>query len=457
MAQTNAQAEAQYEKMTQTPVSRLVLALSGPTILSMMVTSIYNLADTYFVSAINTSASAAAGVVMGLMAILQAFGFMFGHGAGSNISRRLGSRRLEEARIYASTSFFDSIIAGLAVLVIGMVGMNPMLRMMGSTDTILPYARQYAFWILIAGPALTSSCVMNNILRYEGRAFFAMIGLTSGGILNIFGDFLLMRVWHLGVTGAGISTAVSQYISMFILLRPFLKGQTQSRISRRYYSGRGEVLKSILFVGMPSLCRQGLNSISMMFINNAAAVYGDAAVAAVSISNRIIMFLFCVALGIGQGLQPVSAFNFGARKYSRVREAVFFTLKLGMTLMAVLAVIGYQNAAALIGLFRKDPEVLAIGVPTLHWQCIMLWIMPVTMYCNMLFQSTGQGGKATFLAVLRSGMVLLPMLLILEHFFGLQGIEMARAWSEFVSALISIPFYVWFFRRLPQDGQEWLY
>lgn len=451
----NAQAQAQYQRMTETKVSRLIVALSVPTIISMMVTSIYNLADTYFVSGLGTSQSAAAGVVAGLMAILQAFGFMFGHGAGSNISRLLGSRNIQQAREYASTSFYYSILAGALVMVLGFVFMDPFMRLLGSTDTILPYARQYAFWILVAGPAMTSSCVMNNILRYEGKAVFAMFGLTAGGVLNIFGDALLIRVFHMGIWGAGISTAVTQYISMFILALPFFRGKTQSAFAVRDISHRSQVFSNIFSCGAPSLVRQGLNSISMMVLNQTARMYGDAAIAAISISNRIVMFLFCIAIGIGQGLQPVSAFNFGARKYRRVRDAFVFTMILGTVIMTLLGVVGCWNAGRLIAMFRDDAAVLSIGIPALRAQSAVLWLMPTTMYGNMLFQSTGQGKSASFLAALRSGLVLMPAIWICNTFFGLGGLERASAWSEAISALICVPFIFAYFHKMPKDGMEW--
>ena len=209
------QIDEQYVKMTQTPVSKLILTLGLPTVVSMLVTNIYNMADTYFVGSLGTSASGATGIVFGLMAILQAFGFMFGHGAGANIARKLGNHDVKSAKIYASTSFWSSILVGVIIMIIGIGFMDPFMRLLGSTETILPYARTYAFFILIAGPAMTSGCVMNNILRYEGKAFFAMIGLTLGGILNIFGDYVFVNIYHMVIAGAGLSTAISQYISFY--------------------------------------------------------------------------------------------------------------------------------------------------------------------------------------------------------------------------------------------------
>ncbi|NCB32670.1 MAG: MATE family efflux transporter [Erysipelotrichia bacterium] len=444
--------EQQFEKMSQTPVERLILSLGLPTVVSMLVTNIYNMADTYFVGSIGTSASGATGIVFGLMAILQAFGFMFGHGAGSNISRRLGARNVEEAREYASTSFYLSILFGIAIMILGLCFMDPLMRLLGSTETILPYARVYAFYILIAGPAMTSGCVMNNILRYEGKAFYAMIGLTAGGILNIFGDALLIKGMNMGIAGAGLATMISQYISMIILMIPYLRGRTESQLSLKYFTRRIEVVKNIVTVGFPSLMRQGLTSVSTMVLNLSAGVYGDVAVAAISIVSRITNFLFCIAIGIGQGMQPVCAFSYGARMYSRVKKAFFFSMKLGMVLMAVLGVFGYLNASSLVTVFRNDPEVIAIGTRALQLQCLSLILMPTTLYGNMLFQSMGISKMATFLAALRSGLVLIPMILMLSYLFGLSGLEAAQAVSETVSALLTVPFLVRFIRQLPDDG-----
>ena len=231
-------AQIQYDKMTKTPVNKLVLQLGLPTTVSMLVTSVYNMADTFFVSQLGTSVSGATGVVFALMAIINAFGFMFGHGAGSNISRKLGAHDVESARKFASTSFFLSLLCGALICILGFLFHAPFMRLLGSTDSILPHAIEYSTWILIAAPAMASSCVMNNILRYEGKAFFAMLGLASGGILNIFGDMFLIFVLKLGVRGAGISTAISQYISMAILISPFLRGKVQSRLNIRYVTRR---------------------------------------------------------------------------------------------------------------------------------------------------------------------------------------------------------------------------
>ncbi|MBF1077853.1 MAG: MATE family efflux transporter [Solobacterium sp.] len=446
--------EAHYRCMTQDSIPHLITQLAVPTIISMLVTSIYNMADTYFVGTISTSASGATGIVFSLMSILQAFGFMFGHGAGANISQQLGSKNVEKARIYASTSFFLSIFVGAVVMVIGLIFMDPMMRLMGSTDTILPYARIYAFYILLAGMAMTSSCVLNNILRYEGKAFYAMIGLTLGGVLNIFGDYILVRIFHMGIAGAGLSTTISQYISMFVLVLPYLQGKTQSRLQPKYVTCKPEILNRIFSTGLPSLSRQGLNSLSTMVLNTTSAMYGDAAVAGISIATRIVSFLFCVALGIGQGFQPVSAFNYGAKIYSRVKKGFYFTLKSGTALMAILAVIAFTFSGHFVALFRDDPDVIAVGTTALRFQCVSLVLMPMTMYGNMLFQSISRSAVATFLAMLRSGLILIPAVIILHACFGITGIEAAQSVSEIMTAIISLPFILYLFKTFPEDGRD---
>ncbi len=448
------QIDKQYIKMTQTPVSTLILSLGLPTVISMLVTNIYNMADTYFVGTLGTSASGATGIVFGLMSILQAFGFMFGHGAGSNIARKLGNHDVRSAKIYASTSFWCSIFVGLFIMLNGFLFMDPLMRLLGSTDTILPYARTYAFFILIAGPAMTSSCVMNNILRYEGKAFFAMIGLTLGGVLNIFGDYFFVNVCNMGIAGAGLSTAISQYISMIVLMIPYIQGKTQSTFNPKDFGKKLIVYTDIILTGLPSLFRQGLNSVSTMVLNSTAAIYGDAAVAAISIVSRIINFLFSVALGIGQGFQPVSAFNFGAKYYSRVKKGFIFAMELGTALMLCSALFAHFNASSLVSVFRDDPEVIAIGEITLKWYSISLVLMPITMYGNMLFQSIGITKIATFLAALRSGLSLMPSIIIMNLLFGLSGLEKAQAISEIIAAIISVPFIISFFKNLPNDGSE---
>ncbi len=444
----------QFKKMTETPVSRLVIMLGIPTTISMLVTNIYNMADTFFVGKIGTSAAGAVGVVFGLMAVIQAFGFMFGHGAGSIISRKLGAKDVESAVRFASTSFFCALLSGVCIAVFGLLFLNPLVRLLGSTDTILPYARIYAGMILLAAPFMTASCVLNNILRYEGKAALAMVGLTAGGVLNIFGDWLLMGVFGMGVFGAGLSTAVSQTFSFCILLGMFLAGKTESKISLRRVTGQFSDVALICKTGFPSMMRQGLSSISTMFLNGQAGVYGDAAVAAMTIVGRISFFIFAVGLGIGQGFQPVSAFNYGAGKYERVRKGFYFTWIAGEILLGLFAVIGLMFPAEIIRVFRDDTEVAAIGVTALVYQLIALFFQPFTVCSNMMFQSVGKNGIATFLSSLRSGLFFLPLILVLPWSMGEAGVQLAQPLADVLACLVSVPFSVRFLRELRKKPQK---
>ena len=446
----------QYIKMTQTPIPKLILRLSIPTTISMLVTNIYNVADTYFVSQLGTSASGAVGIIFVLMSIIQAFGFMMGQGSGSILSRSLGAKDVEKASRIASKAFFASLVAGGVVTVLGLLFINPLMRLLGSTETILPYARTYATYILLTAPFMTASFTMNNIIRYEGRASYAMIGLMTGGLLNICGDWFLMEICHMGIAGAGISTAVSQLISFCILLYMFLSGKTQCRLSIRrcLECTEQKELFAISRTGFSSMVRQGMSSISTMLLNGQAAMYGDAAVAAMSIVSRVCFFAFAVGLGIGQGFQPVSAYNYGAKKYSRVRRAFSFTLIVEEVLLSIMIMIGLIFSQELISIFRDDADVISIASVALRAQLITLLLLPVSSTTNMLFQSVGRNKEATLLASLRNGLAFIPTLLILSNLFGLTGIELSQSVSDILTCSITVPFAVNFIKKLPIESDE---
>ena len=438
----------QFRRMTETPIPQLVLSLAAPTILSMLITSIYNLADTFFVGQISTSASGAVGVVSSLMAIIQALGFMLGHGAGTIISRSLGSRDTTAATRFASTSFFTALVFGVVLAVAGLGTLPHFMMLLGSTETILPHACAYARPILIAAPLMISSLVMNNILRYEGKASFAMIGLVTGGVLNIALDPLFMFVFGLGTAGAGIATALSQSISFCILLSMFLRGKTVSQFRLSAVTREARDFGRILLGGAPSFGRQGLNSIGGMLLNLAARSYGDAAVAGMSIVSRIFMFIISVAIGVGQGLQPVASFNYGARKYRRVRQAAIFTIEAAFCMLVVLVGLCWVNGDVLIRLFRDDPAVTAVALPAFHYQCLAMLLQPIIVVANMTFQSVGASGRATFLACCRQGVFFIPLILILPRTHGLFGVEICQPIADVLTFLVSLPFLIAFLQQL---------
>ena len=407
----------QFRRMTETPIPQLVLSLAAPTILSMLITSIYNLADTFFVGQISTSASGAVGVVSSLMAIIQALGFMLGHGAGTIISRSLGSRDTTAATRFASTSFFTALVFGVVLAVAGLGTLPHFMMLLGSTETILPHACAYARPILIAAPLMISSLVMNNILRYEGKASFAMIGLVTGGVLNIALDPLFMFVFGLGTAGAGIATALSQSISFCILLSMFLRGKTVSQFRLSAVTREARDFGRILLGGM-------------------------------SIVSRIFMFIISVAIGVGQGLQPVASFNYGARKYRRVRQAAIFTIEAAFCMLVVLVGLCWVNGDALIRLFRDDPAVTAVALPAFHYQCLAMLLHPIIVVANMTFQSVGASGRATFLACCRQGVFFIPLILILPRTHGLFGVEICQPIADVLTFLVSLPFLIAFLQQL---------
>ena len=438
----------QYKKMTETPIPKLILGLAAPTILSMLITSIYNLADTFFVGQISTSASGAVGIVSSLMAILQALGFMLGHGSGSIISRSLGSQNTDAATRFASTSFFTALVFGGIITAAGLLTLPDFMMLLGSTETILPHACAYARYILLAAPIMMSSLVMNNILRYEGKASFAMIGLVTGGLLNIALDPLFIFGLGMGTAGAGLATALSQTISFCILLSMFLRGKTVSQFRITAVTRSPAEFGTILMTGMPSFGRQGLNSIGGMLLNIAARGYGDAAVAGMSIVSRIFMFIISVAIGVGQGLQPVAAFNYGARKFRRVRQAAIFTMGAAFCMLVVLVALCWVDSDALIRLFRDDPDVTAVALPAFHYQCLAILLQPVIVVANMTFQSVGKAGRATFLACCRQGVFFIPLILILPRTLGLVGVETCQPIADVFTFIVSLPFLLAFLNQL---------
>lgn len=447
-------ASIQYRKLTETPIPKLIISLGIPTILSMLITNVYNMADSFFVSQISLESGSATSVVFGLMSIIQAFGFMFGHGAGSRISRLLGAKEHNLASKYATAGFFWSILFGALILTFGFIFFEPLLLLLGSTENSLPYAKDYATWILIAAPFMTASCVLNNVLRYEGMAKFAMIGLTAGGLLNIGLDPLFIYVFKMGIFGAGLATAISQIISFSILLTMFLIGKTQSKLSARYFNVKASIFLDIVVTGFPSLVRQGLNSVSTMVLNGQAKPFGDEAIAAMGYVARTASLIFSVGLGIGQGFQPVSAFNYGAKLYSRVKKGSYFTLWFGMAFMGTLATVCFIFAPQIISLFRKEVEVINIGATALRVQCVFLLSLPVSVVATMLFQSVGKSVHALILSCLQSGAIFIPLCIILTQEFGVIGLQISQPIAYFITAFVSLPMMLIFFKKLPADNQE---
>lgn len=439
-------AEKHYAKMTETPVAKLILNLGIPTTISMLITNIYNMADTYFVGTLGESAQAATGVLFTVQAIMQGIAFMFGHGGGTFISRALADKNTKEATKYISSAFFVGGLIGLIITVLGLTFLDPLVRFLGSTETIVPHAKDYGMWILLAAPFIICSFILNNGLRYEGKAFYAMFGLTAGGLLNILGDYILVMKCSLGVYGAGLATAASQVVSFGILLYMYLK-MAQSNIQFKAVSKDFRLYLTIGRVGLPSLIRQGLTSVTNGLLNNVTKPFGDAAIAAMSVVSRYANFLMCVGLGMGQGFQPVASFNYQAKKYDRVKKGLLFTTAFGLVFIGAMATISIIFAEPIITIFQKHPEVITIGAKALRFTAVGMMFMPFSVPVNMLYQSIQQPTISSVLSLIRSGMITIPLLLFGVPVLGLLGIQLAQPVADIIAGLISIPFIIRFLRK----------
>lgn len=434
--------------MTETPVERLVCQLAGPSIMIMLISSLYNMADTFFVSSLGTSVVAAVGVVLPLMAIIQALGFLFGQGSGNYISRELGAQHIEMASKMAATGFFSALILGEVFSILGLLFSAPLALALGATPTILPHAREYMRFILIGAPWMAGSLVLNNQLRFQGSSFYGMIGMLSGAILNMILDPIFIFALGLGVKGASTATMISQAVGCIVLLVGCSR-KGNIAIHPRNFAPSPSRYYEMFRGGFPSLLRQSLASVMTILINHFAAVYGDAAIAAISIVNRVCMFANSSVMGFGQGFQPVCGFNYGAGRYDRVKKAFWFCVRLVSTILLVVSALLAMFAPQIIAIFREDdPTVLAIGTLSLRLQCIALPFAGWVILCNMMMQTMGKSLYASILALARQGLFLLPALLIFTPLWGLLGIQLSQPVATIVSFFFSIPFAIHVLRQL---------
>lgn len=440
---------SQFKKMTEAPIPRLIVTLSAPTVVSMLVTAIYNTADAYFVSKIGTSASGAVGVVFSLMAIIQAIGFTLGMGAGSMISRFLGQQRNDKANGIASGALFAGLALGILAALAARLFISKLMLAFGATRTILPYAISYGKYIIYGAPIMIGSFIINNLLRAQGMARFAMLGIGTGGILNIVLDPLLIFTLKLGTAGAAIATLISQCISFAILLFFILSKKSVLRLGIKKIPTSAKTYLDILKNGLPSLSRQGLSSLASVLLNRSAGVYGDAAVAAMSVTGKICMIIFSVIIGIGQGFQPVVGFNYSAKKYDRVRKAFLFTLMLSCMTLLCMVIPTLTFPEQLISCFTEnDMQVIEIGKAALSLQCLGFLLIPMNTVCNMTYQVIGKSKTATLLACMRQGIFFLPLILLLPKQLGIFGLEISQPAADFLAGVSCIPFGIKFLKSL---------
>ena len=445
-------------RMTTQPVKKLILRLAGPTIASMLISSLYNMADTFFVGRIGTFATAGVGLIFPLMTVMQAFGFFFGQGSGNYVSRALGANKTEDAEKMAATGFFCALMMGGLILGLGQLFATPVLRILGA-DTAkvaaktVGHARAYYTTLLFGAPFVLASCVLNNQMRFQGNAFFSMIGLVSGAVLNIGLDPLFIFVFNMGVMGAAAATVVSQAFSFCVLYLGTLRSDTL-KIKVKNLTPNGHYLKNILAGGLPSLLRQGFGSVATLCLNAAAAAavplsQADAAIAAFSVVSRVMFFVFSALLGFGQGFQPVCGYNWGARKFDRVREAYLFCIKIGVTFLLLISTCTFLFAGPIVSLFRDDAEVIRMGTVAMRCQSCSLPLMAVVAMSNMLFQTTGKAVRATILAIARQGMVFIPCVLLLPRVIdpAIWGVYLAQPIADVITFLTAVPMAVHILKR----------
>ncbi len=438
-ASFQAQQDQKYLVMTQTPIPRLIGRLALPTITAMLISAIYNMADTYFVSQIGTSASAAVGVIFSLMSVIQAVGFTFGIGSSVQVSRLLGEKRRQEASESVATAFVMSLVFGALLAVAGLCFLDELVLLLGATESIAPYARDYARYILIGAPYMAANFVLNTSLRGQGSAFYGMIGIMSGGILNMFLDPLMIFGMGMGISGAALATIISQFVSFLILLYFNLGRQGTLPLKMNNLRLSFKLLAEIVVGGAPSLFRQGLASVAMVFMIRCCKPFGDPAIAAISIVTRLMMFVISAMIGFGQGFQPVCGFNYGAKRFDRVKESFWFCVKVSLLLLVSAGTLMFLLAPQAIAAFRRDDlEVIAIGTTALRLQCLALPLQSFFIMCNMYLQCTGQSKPAMLLASARQGIFFLPGTLLLPALFGLLGVQLVQPVSDVLCFALAV-------------------
>ena len=440
--------EKKFKEMTEPPVEKLICRLAVPCIISMLVTSFYNMADTFFVGQLHSNAATGAvGVVYSMMAIIQAVGFFFGQGSGTYISRSLGKKDYDAAGEMASTGFFSALVIGVVICVLGEIFIEPLAYLLGSTDTMLADTESYLGYILLGAPFIVTSFVLNNQLRFQGGAMYAMVGIASGAVLNIILDPILIFVFDMGVGGAGLATSISQLFSFILMLIGCSKGGNIP-IKLKNFRLKGHYYYMIFRGGLPSLARQSLASLATICLNHAAGGFGDAAIAAMGVVQRIAMFGASTMLGFGQGFQPVCGFNYGAGLYDRVKKGFWFCIKISTAVLFVVAALGYVFAPQLIGLFRDDPKVIEYGALALRFQCLTFPVHGWIVMSNMLQQSTNKTIPATFLSIARQGFFFIPCILILSSLLGILGIQMAQACADALTFICAVPLQLYILKNM---------
>ena len=432
--------EARRLMMLNDPISRVIPKMAVPTIVAFLITSIYSLADTYFVSSLGTNATAAVSVNASLDQMIMMCGSMLAMGANSYIARLLGEGNEKKASQVLSTSFFAAFAMGVLLLVFGSIFMTPMVRLLGATPTCEQYSIDYATYILLAAPFMASNFVMNQCLRSEGSATLSMVGMGFGGILNIILDPIFIFTLDMGVAGASLATAISKFVSFAILIFPYITRRSLLDLSIKNFKPSKDIISKVVSVGSSSLFRNGLNVISAILLNNIAGGISDSVLAAVGVSNKIMMFPFCIILGFGNGFQPVAGFNWGAKRYDRVEESYKFSARVSLIGSLIMAALIALFCDQLIVLFAgEDMEMRRIGAFCILAQCIALPVHAWVAIVNMLCVGLGNAKGAMLLATARQGTCFIPFVHIMAALLGAYGVASVQALADVLSLALALP------------------
>jgi len=439
MSKTMSQ-EYRKNMMLTDSIPRIIFKMAVPTIVAFIINSVYSLADTYFVSSLGTNATAAVSVNASLDQIIMLTGSLFAVGGNSYAARLLGAKEEEKANQVVSTSFFLAAIFSSIIMVLGFVFMKPMVHLLGATPTCEQYSIDYATYVLLVAPLMATSFVMNQCLRAEGSAVYSMIGMGFGGILNCFLDPIFIFTLDLGVAGASIATAISKAVSFAILLFPYLTRRSILRISLRKFKPSKNILYQIVSVGSSSMFRSTLAVVSAIILNNIAGEISDSVLAGIGVTTKVMMFPFSIILGFGTGFQPVAGFNWGAKRFDRVRQSYRFAAKtvlIGSTVMA-LGLGLFANETILL-FAEADPAMQEIGALAIRLQCIALPIHGWVAIVNMMCSGLGRAGKALILSTSRQGTCFLPFVHVVTHFFGAYGVAAIQAFADVLTLFLALP------------------
>ena len=440
MAKSTAQQDQRKTMMLTQPISRVIPKMAIPTIVAFLITSIYSLADTYFVSSLGTNATAAVSVNASLDQLIMMTGSMLAMGANSYIARLLGEGEEKKASRVLSTAFFLAMAMGATLTLFGSIFMTPMVRLLGATPTCEQYSIDYATYVLLAAPFMASNFVMNQCLRSEGSATLSMIGMGIGGVLNIILDPIFIFTLDMGVAGASLATAISKWISFAILAFPYVTRRSMLHLSIRNFHFCRDIVGKIVSVGSSSLFRNGLAVVAGIMLNSIAGNISDSILAGIGVSTKIMMFPFCIILGFGNGFQPVAGFNWGAKAYDRVTESFRFSSWVSLIASGIMALVIWVCSDTIILLFAgTDPEMRELGRLCIRLQCLALPIHAWVAMVNMLCVGLGNAGGALVLSTARQGSCFIPILYPLAFFFGASGVVSVQAIADILTLLPAIP------------------